>query len=169
MRFDWFVALFAGLLLAFALLPRAHAQPRPSDAEPLDFLPPPVTVPAPAVPGIPSVPGIPRAPVDIPPGSALPSNAPVEMPPEISPNADKSRYVWHGGRWWYLQPANRWMYWSEGRWVEFQRSRYGSTPAYVQPPANPRRWKRLPYGTAAGVPPATYRYPAAPGYPAAGY
>lgn len=68
---------------------------------------------------------------------------PADAPPEISPNANNRRYIYHDGRWWYFQPAGKWLYWSEGRWVEYIASRYAGTPPPIQPPpGSARRWRR---------------------------
>jgi hypothetical protein len=112
----------------------ALAQPRPFDSTPSDYVPRAVEeLPGPEIQPAPQ-PVI----VTYPP---LPTSADgrFEQQPDISPNADKWRYVWYGGRWWYRQPTNRWTYWSEGRWVDYLPPARSNTPGYVQPPPPVRR------------------------------
>lgn len=187
------VIVIAGLFLGLGLATPAAGQPRPSDAEPLDYLPPVTTSaePLPA-PGYSAGSGTQIAPSELPvplpptslspstlppasnyrapaaryrppgpsvvpvsPGAAYTGSAysysnPADAPPEISPNANSSRYIMHDGRWWYFEPAGKWMYWSEGRWVEYIASRYaGSPPSIKPPPGTARRWRRTVSGSSA--------------------
>ena len=49
--------------------------------------------------------------------------------PEPTPgDATSSRYRYQDGVWWYLLPSNRWVYWSDGRWVDHFA---GTAPAAV--------------------------------------
>ncbi|MBS0210201.1 MAG: hypothetical protein JSS27_14735 [Planctomycetes bacterium] len=86
----------------------------------------------PSLPGLPvpdDAPVVPRgviaeevspAPLPLmPPPAPTPGIAPLgELPPDISPYAERWRYVEYNGRWWHYTTNGRWMYWSEGRWVE---------------------------------------------------
>lgn len=165
MRIGFPLIMAAGILLGTCLATPAGAQPRPSDAEPLDYFPP-VTNP-PAAPSVPRFPAatepfpaaapeelpIPLPPITtyIPPPAQYRPQFPLarpafsssygnsaDAPPEVSPNANNRRYIYHDGRWWYFQPAGKWLYWSEGRWVEYIASRYASTP----PPIHRHRGAR---------------------------
>jgi hypothetical protein len=115
----------------------------------------------------------------LPPGYAQPAhsygmpNSPASMhandqPPEISPNnPDRWRYVNHNGGWWYYTPTKQWMYWSEGRWVQYVRAAYSTAPqpappptaapaaVYVQPPVV---YARPPVSIGIGFGPAFYPY-----------
>ena len=65
-----------------------------------------------------------------------------DPPPEISPNAEQWRYSFQNGLWWYFTPERRWLYWSQGRWVEYLPPGRSNTPPYVQPPmAHRPRWR----------------------------
>src|SRR5215469_953604 len=100
-----------------------------------------------------------------------PSDAPdgfYETPPEISPNAERWRYSFHNGNWWYFTPQRKWLYWSQGRWVDYLPPGGGNIPPYVQPPVPQRSTVRRrlfngPYNA--------YRYNPAPGpfYGGGGY
>jgi hypothetical protein len=92
--------------------------------------------------------------------SSAPPVGQLDAPPQISPNAERWRYMNYGGRWWYLQPSNHWSYWSEGRWVEYSSSRYSAT-AGLAPPPLPRR--RLVSGL--GLRPVPYVAPIPNAYP----
>jgi hypothetical protein len=41
-----------------------------------------------------------------------------------------SRYRYHDGVWWYWLPSNRWVYWSNGAWVDFVPTTQPSTVIY---------------------------------------
>lgn len=125
-----------------------------------------------------------RPPVElISPGGSLPAPAdginstanpppPATELPEISPNAEQWRYIFQNGTWWYYLPTKKWMYWSEGRWVDYVPAAYSNAPTYVQPPVpavypafpRPRVGVGMPYyypysyGPAA-VYPYGYAYP----------
>ncbi len=98
----------------------------------------------------------------------------VDPGPEISPSADKWRYVQKDGTWWYYTPEKRWLYWKEGRWVELTAA--PSTPAVASVPAPAPAQVYQPYAPAQvyAVPqPGYYVYPRpypyyAPVYPAPG-
>jgi hypothetical protein len=58
--------------------------------------------------------------------------------------ADRWRYRWFDGHWWYWTPQNRWMWYNdEGRWIAYQPApappaveqveRSGNTPVYASP------------------------------------
>ena len=120
----------AALLAWLIVIGRAEGQPRPSDATPLDYIPPvseaapSELLPAPAIENTPwAPPAAPRA----------------DPGPDISPSANRLRYVWYGGRWWYRQPTNRWSYWSQGRWVDYVPPSRGNTQGFIQPPQPVRR------------------------------
>ncbi len=140
------------VIVCLAVVGIAHGQPRPVDSTPSDYVPQAVQeLPSPEI--LPSMPpGGANFPVQPPAADGWP-----EPEPEISPNAEKWRYVWFGGRWWYRQPTNRWSYWTEGRWVDYVPPARGNTPPYVQPPPPVRRRWRV--GAAAPY----YRNPSAPG------
>jgi hypothetical protein len=159
------------LLTAFVLLAlagRGNGQPRPADSSPLDFVPSPEQELLPR-----KVPAAAPAPIVVNSGIVPSIAEPWPEPgPQISPHVDKSRYVSYGGRLWYLQPTNRWSYWSEGRWVDYVPPMRGNTPPFVQPPPPVRRH----WHVGAWTP--YYRYPYAPGpaypyggapYPMGGY
>ena len=74
--------------------------------------------------------------------------------PMAGPAADKWRYRWYDGHWWYWTPQNRWMWYSDdGHWVAFDASP-------TTPPAAPQ--------SGAGPVPYDASYPG-PLYPAPGY
>jgi hypothetical protein len=84
-----------------------------------------------------------------------------ETPPEISPNAERWRYSYQNGYWWYASPDRRLLYWSQGRWVEYLPPGRSNTPTYVQPPVPTRQVRWRPFAGRAGV----YRpYPTAMPY-----
>ena len=69
--------------------------------------------------------------------SLLPSAAGTPTP-AATDSVDRSRYRYYNGRWWYLLPDNRWVYWENGAWVNYVPPAVGA-PAptayqYVQPP-----------------------------------
>jgi hypothetical protein len=91
-----------------------------------------------------------------------------DPPPEISPNAERWRYSFHNGSWWYFTPERKWLYWSQGRWVDYLPPGRSNTPPYIQPPVPQRTTLRRrlfngPYNA--------YRYNPAPGpvYGGGGY
>ncbi|HEX3727043.1 MAG TPA: hypothetical protein VHV08_12400 [Pirellulales bacterium] len=48
------------------------------------------------------------------------------------------RYKRHAGLWWYWLPSNQWVYWSEGRWVNYDAKTYAEfraarAPQVLQP------------------------------------
>ena len=65
--------------------------------------------------------------------------------PEIPPHAEQWRYSFRNGNWWYFSPERRWLYWSQGRWVDYLPPGRSNTPPYVQPPVAQRqaRWRRF--------------------------
>jgi len=151
------------------------------------------TVPLQIVPPAPTRPPVELiSPGGLPPTPADRINSTANQPPptselpEISPNAEGWRYVWQNGAWWYFLPTKKWMYWSDGRWVEHVPAAYSNAPTYVQPPA-PAVYPALPrprVGIGVGVPyyypysygPATanpyrygYRYPYYYGRPGIGF
>jgi hypothetical protein len=68
--------------------------------------------------------------------TTLPSSAAAPTPAVAEP-VDRSRYRYQDGRWWYLLPDNRWVYWENGAWVNYTPPAVGApVPAYqyVQPP-----------------------------------
>lgn len=68
----------------------------------------------------------------------------VDVPPDISPNAEQWRYSFQNGFWWYITPEHRWLYWSQGRWVEHLPPGRSNTPPYLQPPmTQTNRWRRF--------------------------
>jgi hypothetical protein len=77
--------------------------------------------------------------------------------PMAGPAADKGRYRWYDGRWWYWTPQNRWMWYSDdGHWVAFDASPT-TPPAAPQSDAGP-----VPYDAhyaVPGYPPPGYYYP----------
>ena len=89
-------------------------------------------------------------------------DAPAEVAPAIengrAASGERSSYRWFQGRWWYLLPDGRWMYWSRDHWVD-----------YVPPPpsqtTSPRVVTRYPATTYSyssssyGYPVSTYYYP----------
>ena len=59
----------------------------------------------------------------------------VEVEPQIIRDpvlaeADNSRYRYQGGVWWYLLPSNRWVYWSNGAWVDYFPASSSPTVVY---------------------------------------
>jgi hypothetical protein len=107
----------------------------------------------------------------VPPSGFAPSSLPADCaewdrPPEISPNAEQWRYSFQNGSWWYLTPERRWLYWSQGRWVEYLPPNRGNTPPYVQPPVpQAARWR--PFGALRRR--GTYISPNLGGPPSFGY
>ncbi len=137
-------------LFCFALAEKSVGQPKPFNATPNDYVPPSAQeIPQPEI--------LPGPPANLPAAGPawIPANIWPDMPPEISPSAEKWRYVYYGGRWWYRQPTNRWSYWTEGHWVDYVVPGRSNAPPYVQPPPAPRRWR-------LGARPP-YRYPGGPG------
>jgi hypothetical protein len=164
---------------------QAFGQPRPYDSTPLDFVPraeqeipapqpqsqlqsPPTQAPPVLVnPSAPSAtitsPTI-MSPTIMGPTSDIPPQ------PEFSPNAEKWRYTWFSGRWWYRQPNNRWSYFSDGRWVDYAPPGRTNASPYILPPPPVRRWQfgagryyRNPY------PPGVAAPYGGPAYPPGGY
>jgi len=52
--------------------------------------------------------------------------------PASSSTGEAWRFRWHNGQWWYWQPSNRWVYWSNDRWNSYEPSQ--SVPAAVTVP-----------------------------------
>jgi hypothetical protein len=50
--------------------------------------------------------------------------------PEATSVGDSSRYRNYGGVWWYLLPSNRWVYWSNGQWMDFVPTTQPPPPIY---------------------------------------
>jgi hypothetical protein len=61
-----------------------------------------------------------------------------DPPPDISPNAERWRYSFHNGHWWYFTPQRKWLYWSQGRWVDYLPPGRSNTPPFIQPPVPQR-------------------------------
>jgi hypothetical protein len=60
-------------------------------------------------------------------GEVVPAPRADEMP---APRDGQSwRYRFHDGRWWYWLPSERWVYWQDGRWIEYAPSA-GREPAF---------------------------------------
>ncbi len=102
-----------------------------------------------------------RTPVYVP-QSATGSMAGPPPAPATSPYAQRGRYVWYGGYWWYFQPTQRWSYWSEGRWVDYVPAGRSTTLQPLPPPPPPLAARRR-LRTATASP--YYRYPAPPSPP----
>jgi hypothetical protein len=71
------------------------------------------------------------------------------------------------GMYWYFTPQRKWMYWSQGRWVQYESPAYSNTPPGLQPPAvsRPFRRARVNFGVGVGMPYYPYGYPYSyPGY-----
>lgn len=86
--------------------------------------------------------------------------------PEISPNAEQWRYSYQNGCWWYLSPERKWLYWFDGRWVEYLPPSRSNAPPNVQPPVPQRTARRrwfAPY-SAWRYGPAALPYNAGPAY-----
>jgi hypothetical protein len=166
------------VLLASSAAERVDGQaPSPGEPpRPAELIDPGSALPAPPVPGPFVPPGSNRpyassadaqtAPADNRPaptygGQSSPVDvAPGQQPPDISPNhPEKWRYVYRNGGWWYFAPTKQWMYWSDGRWVEYARPAVSNTPAFVQPPASSRPRRRFGMGVAPGY------YPSGPSGP----
>jgi len=44
--------------------------------------------------------------------------------------ADRWRYKYYNGQWWYWVPSNRWMIYTDGHWVDYDRKTYRRPLAY---------------------------------------
>ena len=53
---------------------------------------------------------------DVPAPEAVADGAPAGNPP---PGDQRWRYKFHNGAWWYWLPSDRWVYWSDGAWVNY--------------------------------------------------
>jgi len=42
---------------------------------------------------------------------------------------EKWRYKRHNGQWWYWLPSNKWVYWNDGRWVDYDAQSYAQSNA----------------------------------------
>ncbi|HWC88916.1 MAG TPA: hypothetical protein VG433_04655 [Pirellulales bacterium] len=83
--------------------------------------------------------------------------------PAISPNnPERWRYVYRNGGWWYYTPTKQWMYWSDGRWVQYTSPAVSNTPTSVPPPVVTR--PRFNIGVGVGPAYSYGPYPYAP-YP----
>lgn len=40
------------------------------------------------------------------------------------------RFRFHNGTWWYWLPSNRWVFWSNGQWVDYDPNNYGYATDY---------------------------------------
>jgi hypothetical protein len=119
--------------------------PAPRDVPPDQLVPPPF-VPAPNS----------MAPPEMSAPAAMPY---AELPPEISPHAERWRYLQYNGLWWYYQPAGRWMYWTEGHWVECPATRItrrtvpaARPPEYAMPPQPSRPFRPFRANVGVGSP-----------------
>jgi hypothetical protein len=103
----------------------------------------------------------------MPPASFSSPYVPYEAGPEIPPYGEKWRYMSSNGIYWYFTPQRKWMYWSQGRWVQYEPPAYSNTPVGLQPPvvARPFRRPRVNIGVGVGMPYYPYGYPYSyPGY-----
>jgi hypothetical protein len=53
--------------------------------------------------------------------------------PEVTSAGDNSRYRNYNGVWWYQLPNDRWVYWSNGEWVNFVATTQPPPPVYPSP------------------------------------
>lgn len=82
-----------------------------------------------------------------------------DQPPEISPNAERWRYSFQNGFWWHFTPERRWLYWSQGHWVEYLPLGRSNSPPYIQPPAMQRPFRRRWLGPPANAYPYSSAVP----------
>ncbi len=101
----------------------------------------------------------------MPPASFSSPYVPYETGPEIPPYGERWRYMSRNGINWYYTPQRKWMYWHEGRWVQYESPAYSNTPVGLQPPVVMRRFRRAAgnVGVGGGAPNYFYPYPY-PGY-----
>jgi len=45
------------------------------------------------------------------------------------------RYKFHNGTWWYWLPENRWVYWNNGSWANYDAATYAAQPTYNTQPS----------------------------------
>ena len=46
-----------------------------------------------------------------------------------APSQDPCRYTLHNGQWWYWLPANRWVYWRDNQWNDFDPKTSKTAPS----------------------------------------
>jgi hypothetical protein len=81
--------------------------------------------------------------------------------PEATPVGDNWRYRNYDGVWWYFLPSNRWVYWSNGEWVDFVSTTQPPPPAYQSP-----AYSYVPsYGSSYGYVPSYGSYYGYSSYP----
>ena len=104
------------------------ALPAPSDAAPGDFRPDDA-----GQAGQPDSPP-PSSTGQAAEGQAIGSQAPGSDAQKLtSPSTGESwRFRWHQGQWWYWQPSNRWVYWSNDQWNSYEPGQ--SVPAAASAP-----------------------------------
>lgn len=66
---------------------------------------------------------------------------------ETAGGDNRGRYKQHDGRWWYLLPSNRWVTWTDGRWIDpptyaiesdhVESPQYQNGPHYIVPAPSP--------------------------------
>jgi hypothetical protein len=138
------------------------SQPQPPAT--LDETSPPVLIPPDFVP--PAA----MSTAGMPPPSFSSPYVPYEAGPEIPPYGERWRYMARNGVYWYYTPQRKWMYWSQGRWVQFESPAYSNTPVGLQPPVVSRRFRRAAgrVGVGGGAPNYLYPYPSPGNYGGAG-
>ena len=77
---------------------------------------------------------------EIPPAPPLEAGAPIansDLAPRAvdvaSSRADRWRYKWHNGQWWYWLPSERWVIWVDDRWEDYLPPAPAAVTTYSYP------------------------------------
>jgi hypothetical protein len=69
-----------------------------------------------------------------------------------APSGEVWRYKRHQGLWWYWLPSNKWVYWTDNRWVPYDAESYAKFNAARQPATT--TYGQQSYSTNSPYPPA---------------
>jgi hypothetical protein len=134
------------------------------EAAPLVLVPPVLTPPMMMPPDfVPPVAAMSTA--GMPPPSFSSPYVPYQAGPQIPPYGEKWRYMTSNGVVWFYTPQRKWMYWCDGRWVQYESPVYSNTPIGLQPPAVSHRFRRAAgkVGVGGGAPSFADPYPGVSG------
>jgi hypothetical protein len=54
-------------------------------------------------------------------------------------SGDRWRFKQHQGLWWYWLPTNKWVYWTDGKWIPYEQQSYAAFLAARRPQASSYR------------------------------